>query len=295
MISSEISSMLKKIVKYTATLGTVLALSACGVSNAVTSDGKLVGEPRHESFESNTHTRGKGSQMGIMVSGPFDPILKRVKIGTSKDAVMYGGNSWGAPHYHEGYGSRLLTYNFSNTEGWICQIKLGFDKNARVGSIHDYPLGCAAQVEQKVPERIVQHPQTRKIELKAGALFNFDQATLRPEYSGELQRLAKVVGDLSANGQINRIVVVGHTDQSGTDAYNQGLSEARAKTVANYLVAHGAPANAMHVVGLGESEPIKDCGNAENPSEATKQCNFENRRVEIFVNGNQVVEQLESF
>lgn len=287
--------MLKKLLKSAAVGTLVLSVSACGVSNAVTSSGQFVGEPRHESFESTTFNKKTDGQVGIMVSGPYDPILKRIKIGTSKEAIMYGGNSLGPDHYNAGFGSKLLTYNFSNENGWRCQIKYAIGSNNKVGQISASPAGCATQVEQRVPEEIVrkverQEPQVRKINLQAGAWFNFDSDVLRQENIGELRRLAQAISQMNT---INRIVVVGHTDQSGTDAYNQQLSERRAKAVANFLVAHGAPATNMHVVGMGEAEPVKDCGNPDNPSPATKACNFENRRVVIYVDGS--VGQLADF
>lgn len=286
--------MLKKNLFKTGILAAIaLSVSACGVSNAVTSDGLIVGEPKFESIQKDTFTSGKGQQRGLVVEKSFNEAMVSVKKGVHKDAIMYGKNSLGAPHYHEGFGSRLLTYTLSKSNGVDfdhCQIKIAFDKNERVNQVVDYPMGCSAEVSKEVPAPVVKHPQTRKINLKAGSWFDFDQAVLKAQYAPELREFAQAVSKMDT---INRVVVVGHTDQSGTDAYNQVLSENRAKAVANYLVAHGVPANALHVVGLGESEPVKDCGNPDRPSEATKACNYDNRRVEIYVNGS--VEQIEQF
>ena len=65
--------------------------------------------------------------------------------------------------------------------------------------------------------------------------------------------------------------VVGHTDSSGTEAYNQQLSERRAQTVADYLQAKGVAPGRLAASGAGESEPIAD--------NATKEGRAENRRV----------------
>jgi outer membrane protein OmpA-like peptidoglycan-associated protein len=69
------------------------------------------------------------------------------------------------------------------------------------------------------------------------------------------------------------VEVAGHTDSTGTDAYNQQLSERRAQTVTNYFTARNISAQRFITVGLGESMPVADNGTAEG-----RQLN---RRVEI--------------
>lgn len=69
------------------------------------------------------------------------------------------------------------------------------------------------------------------------------------------------------------IKVIGHTDSSGTAAYNQTLSEKRASAVANRLRSNGVSGQRLYVVGAGEGQPI-----ASNDSPAGK---AQNRRVEI--------------
>jgi outer membrane protein OmpA-like peptidoglycan-associated protein len=68
-------------------------------------------------------------------------------------------------------------------------------------------------------------------------------------------------------------IVAGHTDSVGDAAYNQGLSERRADSVANYLVQSGVSASQLSVVGYGETQPI-----ASNDTAAGR---AQNRRVEI--------------
>jgi peptidoglycan-binding protein ArfA len=72
-----------------------------------------------------------------------------------------------------------------------------------------------------------------------------------------------------------RLTVLGHTDSTGTDAINIPLSESRAKSVANFLVAQGVPAGSVASKGEGSSQPI-----ASNDTEAGR---AENRRTEIKV------------
>ena len=67
--------------------------------------------------------------------------------------------------------------------------------------------------------------------------------------------------------------VYGHTDSSGSDAYNQGLSERRAAAVADYLSSHGVQSARLGTRGFGETQPVA--------SNATEDGRAANRRVEI--------------
>ena len=69
--------------------------------------------------------------------------------------------------------------------------------------------------------------------------------------------LDKVV-DLMAKNQSMRVMLEGHTDNVGSDAANQKLSENRAKAVYDYLVKHGVASNRLQYKGYGESKPIAD-------------------------------------
>ncbi len=75
--------------------------------------------------------------------------------------------------------------------------------------------------------------------------------------------------------EFNKTIIVstGHTDSRGSDEYNQGLSERRANSVAQYLLAKGVVEARIDSVGFGESNPIADNGSAEGRSL--------NRRVEL--------------
>jgi len=70
-----------------------------------------------------------------------------------------------------------------------------------------------------------------------------------------------------------KFVVEGHTDSSGSQAVNQRLSEARAKSVKNYLTAKGIDGNRLSAIGYGETKPVAD--NSTNEGKA------KNRRIEI--------------
>jgi len=105
-----------------------------------------------------------------------------------------------------------------------------------------------------------------------GVLFDFDKATLKPEYKEKLKG-AKEVFDMNPDLEVT---VEGHTDSVGTDAYNQKLSERRAAAVVKYLESVGVPAGKLTSVGYGESDPV-----ATND---TPEGRAKNRRVEFSPN-----------
>ena len=69
------------------------------------------------------------------------------------------------------------------------------------------------------------------------------------------------------------LAVTGHTDSTGSDKYNQALSERRAQSVTNYLVENGIDSKRIETMGMGESQPIA--------SNATESGRSQNRRVEL--------------
>ena len=83
--------------------------------------------------------------------------------------------------------------------------------------------------------------------------FDFDQAEVKPEFYGVIAEFAEFM-EQYAN---TNVVIEGHTDSDGPDAYNQTLSERRAQAIMNRLVNnHGIPASRLSAVGFGESRPV---------------------------------------
>jgi outer membrane protein OmpA-like peptidoglycan-associated protein len=99
--------------------------------------------------------------------------------------------------------------------------------------------------------------------------FDFDRAEIKPEYREVLSRIAGIL--LTSSGF--RVQIYGHTDDVGTDAYNQALSERRAAAVREYLVSAGIDPAIVSVRGFGKSNPLV-AGN-------TPEIRARNRRVEI--------------
>ena len=104
-------------------------------------------------------------------------------------------------------------------------------------------------------------------------LFDFNQATLKPDAR---EKLARVSGILLAYPTLH-VNVEGHTDSIGTDEYNLKLSERRANAVRDYLTSNGINSANVGAVGLGKADPV-----ASNDTAAGRQ---QNRRVEMVVTG----------
>ena len=82
-------------------------------------------------------------------------------------------------------------------------------------------------------------------------LFDFDKSTLKPEGKAELDKLIGVMKEFGGD----TVVVIGHTDSIGTDAYNMALGQRRADAVAAYLTANGIDAGRIGTKSMGESSP----------------------------------------
>ena len=108
-------------------------------------------------------------------------------------------------------------------------------------------------------------------------LFDFNRATLRPQAR---EVLSKLSGILLVTPDTH-LSVEGHADSIGTEEYNQGLSERRAQSVRDFLVANGLSSNLVAALGFGEAKPIAPntkADGSDNP--AGRQMN---RRVEIVI------------
>lgn len=110
-----------------------------------------------------------------------------------------------------------------------------------------------------------------KIGVASDASFPFDSADLKGQAQATFSKIAEVLKDYDKT----IIHVVGHTDSTGTDNYNLGLSQRRANTVSSYMNSNGVLIERMRTEGRGEREPI-----ASNETEAGR---TRNRRVDIVI------------
>ncbi len=132
-------------------------------------------------------------------------------------------------------------------------------------------LGKVASVE-RVGEGI-------KLTFDSQLLFDYGKANLRESNKPALQKLSQSLAEYPNTN----ILVVGHTDNVGSDTYNRSLSEKRAASVSNYLNTLGITTSRLSIQGRGETEP-----NASNESENGRQMN---RRVELAIYANDAMKK----
>ena len=117
--------------------------------------------------------------------------------------------------------------------------------------------------------RIVREGNDIRLVMPSDITFDVDRADVKPQFYRTLNAVAIV---LNAYPETD-VLIAGHTDSTGSDAYNQRLSEARAAAVMHYLVSQGVNPQRMDARGFGERYPIAD--------NRTEQGRAMNRRVEI--------------
>jgi OOP family OmpA-OmpF porin len=155
-----------------------------------------------------------------------------------------------------------LAGNKANQEKWVKDV-----------FYEDVAEKVAAPPPPPPPPPVVPAPAPvveKKIVLR-GINFDFDKSNIKPEFTPVLDEGVDI---LKANPDA-KIVIGGHTDSVGTDAYNQKLSERRAQSVLDYFAKKGIDKNRMKAVGYGEAKPIAD--------NKTKEGRALNRRVELQV------------
>ena len=155
---------------------------------------------------------------------------------------------------------------------------------AAVGALAGGAVGNYMDRQQQEFERVLAEEQARhdieierlkddvlKLDLSSEVSFDYNSAALKPAFTSTLEKLSNVIN------KYDRTVVhtIGHTDSSGSEAYNQQLSERRANSVSNFLSARGVPYDRLRTEGMGELAP-----RASNDTEAGRQLN---RRVEIYL------------
>ena len=148
---------------------------------------------------------------------------------------------------------------------------------AGIGAVAGAGIGAYMDAqEKKLREKtagtgvdVIRDGDNLLLRMPSGITFDYDSSAVQPQFQPTLNEVASTLAEFPKT----YIDIYGHTDSDGSDAYNQGLSERRAQSVANYLALHGVQSARMATRGFGETQPIAD--------NATAQGKAQNRRVEI--------------
>ncbi len=179
----------------------------------------------------------------------------------TKGAIIGAGAGAGA-------GAVIGNQTGSTTRGAIIGAVIGGAAGAIIGHQMDMQ---AKELEQNIPGARVQRVgEGIAVMFDSGLLFDVDSDVIKGDARSNLDALAASLAKYPKSD----LMIVGHTDATGTDSYNMGLSKRRAAAASSYLRSNGVN-RGIKALGRGETEPI-----ASNETDEGRQ---KNRRVEIAI------------
>lgn len=168
-----------------------------------------------------------------------------------------------------GAGAVIGNQTGSTARGAIIGAVVGGAAGAVIGHQMDQQ---AKELQQNIPGATVTRVgEGIAVTFASGLLYDFDSDVVKPTAAENLRSLAQSLGKYPNTD----ILIVGHTDATGSDNYNQSLSERRAQSAQLFLVREGVSTSRLRATGRGETEPI-----ASNDTETGQ---AQNRRVEIAI------------
>jgi outer membrane protein OmpA-like peptidoglycan-associated protein len=201
----------------------------------------------------------------------FSGLIALAALGTSACASM--NNKERGAVIGAGAGAAVGGVIGNNTGSTARGAIIGAVVGGAAGAIIGHQMDQQAkELDQSIPGAKVERVgEGIEVTFDSGLLFDFDSDRIKPEAAKNLQELAN---SLNKFGNSN-LLIVGHTDSQGEDAYNMSLSQRRANAASAYLQSQGVPSARISTSGRGESEPV-----ATNDTDAGRQLN---RRVEVAI------------
>ncbi len=145
--------------------------------------------------------------------------------------------------------------------GAVAGAGVGYYLDEQARKLRERTAGSGIDVDREGDSLVVNMP--------SGLTFDTNSSNVKPEFRSTLDEVARTLAEYEKS----YIDVYGHTDSTGTDSYNQSLSERRASSVAGYLQGKGVVPARVATQGFGESQPVA--------TNATEEGRTANRRVEI--------------
>jgi len=174
----------------------------------------------------------------------------------------------------------IIGYQGDHSGGALRGALIGGAAGGAIGAgVGHYMDKQQAEFERQLADERARHQveierlknENLKITMNSEVSFDFDSAAIKPAFDSTLDKVSDILNRYNRT----QITVIGHTDNVGSNAYNQGLSRKRAESVAYYVERRGVQASRVRTEGRGESEP-----RASNATEAGRQLN---RRVELLI------------
>lgn len=216
--------------------------------------------------------------------------VKMLVLGASAGALVLAGCTTTDPYTGEtvrsntrtgavagAVGGALLGYltNTSDSEegrtNALIGAGIGALAGAAVGSYMDRQQAAMREELAGSGVNVVRQGDNLILQMPSDVTFAYDRADVQPQFFPVLDDVARVLNQYNQT----TVDIVGHADSTGSDSYNQGLSERRASSVASYLISRNVIRERLYVAGMGERAPIA--------SNATEEGRAQNRRVEIVI------------
>lgn len=175
-----------------------------------------------------------------------------------------------------GIAGAVLGNQTDSKNGKVVGAAVGALTGAAVGNYMD---NQHAKLQQQLREeqrnneiRITRiDDETLKLDVSSEVSFDVNSANVKSSFRNSLNKVADVISEYDQTA----VHVIGHTDSTGSESYNQQLSEKRASSVSRYLARNGVVRTRMRMSGRGEAKPV-----ANNNTSSGRSLN---RRVEIYL------------
>jgi outer membrane protein OmpA-like peptidoglycan-associated protein len=209
----------------------------------------------------------------------------KILIGTMITALSFGSMSCGTSNAVKGgaiggVAGGALGGVMAGGENTALGVILGSAVGGTAGVLIGRQMDKQAEELKKLENAEVERVgEGIKITFDSGLMFPVNQSALTEQSRKNLRELAETLKEYKDTN----ILIEGHTDNTGKDAYNMELSRKRATSVKEYLTTLGVDNNRLEVIAFGEDKPI-----ASNDTETGKQ---KNRRVEVAIYANEKMQK----
>ncbi|HMI45993.1 MAG TPA: OmpA family protein [Gemmatimonadaceae bacterium] len=206
----------------------------------------------------------------LLVAGAFGATAC-ASMNKKQEGAVIGAAAGGA------IGGVIGNQTGSTAKGAIIGAVIGGTAGAIIGHQMDQQ---AKELSQTIKGATVERVgEGINVTFASGLLFAFNSDEIQSTAGENLKELAASLNRYPDS----QLLIVGHTDNVGDDAYNQGLSDRRANSAAAYLAAQGVARTRVATSGKGEAEPV-----ATNDTDAGRQ---QNRRVEVAIYASEAYRQ----
>ncbi len=204
-------------------------------------------------------------------------MLKQSIIAITTAGLIAGCAQNGGVGQNTGAGAIIGAVGGAVVGGLIGGGRKGALIGAGIGAVTGAGVGVYLDNQQAELEKnlegtgatVTNNGEELLVNLPSSITFAVDRSDIQPQFRESLSKVASTLVQYESS----LVDVIGHTDSTGADAYNQDLSQRRAESVAEFLIGRGVIRDRVVAFGQGETQPIASNDTAEGRAQ--------NRRVEL--------------